>query len=125
MATVFGVKVTFALDVAWGSPTPTGSAVLPLDGAPPPDALEGVVVVVDLAAVSDSAPTAGLVLTAGFVLALKASVEPPIPASNEAAQTMAMLGIAKRLTAFLGPVIEPTFRLARQQCQAHHQCREF
>jgi hypothetical protein len=110
MATVFGVKVTFALDVAWGSPTPTGSAVLPLDGAPPPDALDGVVVVVDLAAVSNSAPTAIFVLTAGFVLALKASVEPPIPASNEAAQTTAMLGIAKRLRAFLGRVIEPTFR---------------
>jgi hypothetical protein len=50
------------------------------------------------------------VLTAGFVLALKASVEPPIPASKEATQTMAMLGVAKRLAAVLRPVIEPTFR---------------
>ena len=74
-----------------------------------PDALDGRVVEVVLAAVPGSA------LTAGLVLALKASVEPPTPASNEAAQTMAMLGIAKRLAAFLGPVIEPTFRRAKRQ----------
>jgi hypothetical protein len=116
MTTVFGVKVTLALDVACGSPTPTGTAVLPLEA--PPDPLDGLVVEVVLAAASGSA------LTAGFVLALKASVEPPIPASNEAAQTMAMLGIAKRLAAFLGPVIEPTFRRAKRQCQARRPCSE-
>jgi hypothetical protein len=113
--TVFGVKVTFALDVACGSPTPTGTAV-PLEE--PPDDLDGLVVEVVLAAASGSA------LTAGLMLALKASVEPPIPASNEAAQTMAMLGIAKRLAAFLGRVIEPTFRRAKRQCWARRQCPE-
>jgi hypothetical protein len=100
---VFGVKVTLALDVACGSPTPTGTG-------PPPDALGGRVLVVVVAAAS------GLTVAAGLVLALKVSVEPPIPASNVAAQTMAMLGIAKRLAAFLGPIIEPTFRRAKRQC---------
>src|SRR5271155_5159817 len=118
MTTVFGVKVTLALDVACGSPTPTGTAALPLEAVPLPDDLDGLVVEVVLAAASGSA------LAAGLVLALKASVEPPIPASNEAAQTMAMLGIAKRLAAFLGPVIEPTFRRAKRQCSARRQCPE-
>src|SRR5271157_3974665 len=117
MTTVFGVKVTLPLDVACGSPTPTGSEVLLLEGAPPDD-FDGLVVEVVLAADPGSA------LTAGFVLALKASVEPPIPASNEAAHAMAMLGIAKRLAAFLGPVIEPTFRRAKRQCQARRRCPE-
>jgi len=109
MTTVFGVKVTLALDVACGSPTPTGTG-------PPPDAMGGRVLVVDLAAVSNCALTTGFALTAGFVLALAAAVGPPIPASIEAEQTMAMLGIAKRLAAFLGPVIEPTFRRAKRRC---------
>jgi len=97
MTTVFGVKVTFAVDVARGLPTSTGSAVLPLDW------WDGLVVEVDLVAASN------LASAAGFALALGAAVEPPHPATSEAAQTMAMLGVAKRLAAVLRRVIEPTF----------------
>jgi len=54
------------------------------------------------------AAESGSTLTAGFVLALK----PPwsrYTASKEAAQTMAMLGIAKRLAAFLRRSLSPPF----------------